>query len=227
MNKPLKAHCSVCGELMHYAETEEGRTVNCPKCNNPVWLSHLVEDAAPMTHPPASGTRQGKHPFEHRTSLPLAHGLLLVLLISNIVLGYGFFGLKQQVQDLVQSQDTFHWNPPQTIASQPSNSVMRAAANRALDRAMTNQEMVDMLIEAVAMLDEDMQTQLTAFREETASQTARIESWTRISSEWNTALDEIYQDVSTIASNLEALSLDLSEVQNNQLLIQQVLDPAE
>lgn len=218
MSALKKVHCNACGKVLEYPEDEEGSTTTCPDCGNQVWYSQLAEV---HTHPKLTGKAAQKNgPLQSKEAHPpWTPGMLAILLLMNFYLGYIVLGLKKEIIAIKNKPS----DTSEVILNTPTNRLDTSAARRALSRANTNLELVDMLIEAVEVMDNDLQAQLSAIQSEAGSQSTRMDELMRLSTQLNTSIETLYEDISNMGNDLEQLSLDLSQLQEHQTLIQNSL----
>jgi methyl-accepting chemotaxis protein/DNA-directed RNA polymerase subunit RPC12/RpoP len=217
MSEFNSVHCNACGKIIEYPQEKEGSTCACPDCGNQVWFSQLAEHLGHAKHPSTqvssriSSHAQGNNP-------PWTLGMLAILLLMNMYLGYMVIGLKKEVIAIK--------NRPTTTSEfilTSTNMIVPGAARQALSKATTNQELVDMLIEAVEIMDNEVQLQLSTIQNEASTHATRISELMELSNQLNTSIDSLYDDIANIGNTLDQLSTGVNQLQENQTLIQNSL----
>jgi len=217
MSEVNRVHCNACGKIIEYPQDKEGSTSACQDCGNQVWYSQLAEthshpklSTVPAPHSNSAQSR-GDNP-------PWTLGMLAILLLMNMYLGYMVVGLKKEVIAIK--------NKPNTTSEMiltSTNMVVPGAARQALSKANTNQELVDMLIEAMEIMDNELQLQLSTIQNEANTHATRISELMELSNQLNSSMNGLYDDISNINNNLDQLSSGLTQVQENQTIIQNSL----
>jgi len=217
MSELKSVHCNACGKIIEYPQDKEGSTSTCPGCGNQIWFSHLAEyhshpnHAIKASHQPRSNVAKGDNP-------PWTLGMLAILLLMNVYLGYMVVGLKKEVIAIKNKP-----NATSEVILTSTNMVVPGAARQALSKANTNQELVDMLIETMEIMDNELQLQLSTIQNEANTHATRISELMELSNQLNTSMDGLYDDISNINNNLDQLSSGLTQVQENQSIIQNSL----
>ena len=217
MSELKNIHCNACGRIIEYPPEKEGSTSVCPDCGNQIWFSQLAEYHSHPNHPIKTTPAQGSRPPKGE-SPQWSLGVLVILLLMNMYLGYMVIGVKKEVIALKKRPDR---TSERVLTS--TNLVVPGAARQALSKANTNQELVDMLIETLELMDQDLQLQLSNIQNETNSQETKVAELTELSTQLNNSIDGLYDDISNIGNNLEQLSSSLTELQENQEIIQNSL----
>lgn len=218
MSELNSVHCNACGKIIEYPQDKEGSTSTCPDCGNQIWFSQLAES---HHHPPKYSTTPSYFPTPSHSKEGTPQwtlGMLAILLLMNMYLGYMVINLKKEVIAIKNKP-----NETSEVILTSTNMVIPGSARQALSKANTNQELVDMLIDAVEIMDNELQLQLSTIQNEAKTQATRISALMELSTQLNTSIDGLYEDISNIDNNLDQLSSDLTQVQENQSIIQNSL----
>jgi len=73
------------------------------------------------------------------------------------------------------------------------------------------------------LLDEDIHAEMARVRADVSNHSNSINELMEASSQLNASIETIYEDLSNVSTSLEQLSTSLSDVQENQLILQNVL----
>ena len=221
MNKSQKIHCPSCGVAIEFPYENEGTTGNCPSCKSPVWLSHLAEkdDASK-----ASGRIQvptQKLGDDSSGSNSTVIGLLVLLILFNLALGYQVIQLKSQLSKGQHSSSRSDLSNAGARQAEVTNAIRRARTGVEM---FSREDAIIELLETMELLDEDIRAEMAGLRSGFTTHSESINELMEASSQLDASIESIYEDLSNVSTSLEALSNSLSDVQENQLLLQNMLN---
>ena len=93
-----------------------------------------------------------------------------------------------------------------------------------MNKAVSSQEVVDVFFEAMDILDSDFRAELAQFRTEVSAQTNSINDLMEVSGQLDISIDTVYEDLFDVSNSIQQLSTLISEVQENQLILQNALN---
>ncbi|MBT3595091.1 MAG: hypothetical protein HN505_03885 [Verrucomicrobia bacterium] len=224
MNPHQKIHCPSCGYGIEFPPEKEGTTDACPNCGKPVWLSHLAErnDASGLTVKSDRSHVQSLKPGSGGSN-SLVIAMLGLLILFNVFLGFQVIQLKGQIHSRSQQSGKMESEVLPARSNKSSDLVQRATELSSGNEAVSNQEMVSVLLEAMELLDEDIHAEMARVRADVSNHSNSINELMEASSQLNASIETIYEDLSNVSTSLEQLSTSLSDVQENQLILQNVL----
>jgi methyl-accepting chemotaxis protein len=221
MNASQKIHCPSCGIVIEFSSEKEGTTGECPSCKSPVWLSHLAEkDGAPKIHESSQVSAQMHH-TSSSSSNSIVIGLLVLLILFNLVLGFQVIQLKGQISQGQQfSSNITKYNP--TANQDESRDSIRPG--RVGGEGFSNQEAMNELLNTMELLDEDLRAEMVGLQSGYVNHGESINELMQAASQLDTSIESIYEDLSNLSTSLEELSNSLNDVQENQLMLQNLIN---
>jgi methyl-accepting chemotaxis protein len=221
MNASQKIHCRSCGIVIEFPTEKEGTTGECPSCKSPVWLSHLAEtDDAPKMHESPQVSAQMHHTGSSSSNSTII-GLLVLLILFNLVLGFQVIQLKGQISKGQQFSSSTEKNHSTVNQDESSHSIRSARAGEA---TLSNQEAMNELLNTMELLDEDIRAEMVGLQSGVVNHADSINELMQAANQLDTSIESIYEDLSNVSTSLEELSNSLSNVQENQVMLQNLIN---
>jgi hypothetical protein len=191
MSEKRTIDCPRCNEPVAYSSNEEGKVGECPYCQEKIWYSKLVHPAheekgsepAPQSDPaPGNKTTSSGNPV-----------IWCIIAFLGCYIVFDNYRLRSEARVLGQEIRALH-------KEQPGNHQATGLQPTALAKAELNQAQLDAIVSEVNAIETVIESKLSQFTNRSTEDANKIETFA--------------DNLETVMEEFERLELSISEIQD-------------
>ena len=191
MSEKRTIDCPRCNEPVAYSSNEEGKVGECPNCQEKIWYSKLVHS----THEEKGSGPATQHDETPRNKITSGgHPVIWsIIALLGCYIVFDNYRLRSEVRHLGQEIRALHQDKPwnkQATGLQPT----------AMAKAELNQVQLDAIVSEVNAIETVIESKLSQFTNRSAKDANRIETFAN--------------SLETVMEEFERLELSISEIQD-------------
>lgn len=192
MSETRTINCPRCNEPIDYSSKEEGKVSTCPNCQEKIWYSKLVHP----THGDKAATEQSVHTSgitPEASSGPRSTVIWVLVALFGLFIAFDNYRLRSELRSLGQEIRSLHTEPR-------GNEQASSNQSAALARAELNQVQLEAIVSEVNAIEAVIESKLNQFTKRSTEDATKIEAFAN--------------SLETVMDEFEQLELSITEIQD-------------